>query len=89
MNKFVIIGKKWFDKLYGNTYHSVVVIDVKTNECIVDVPFSYGYGEQWKHTAYDYLVNKKIVKEKDRHNHELNRKRFIYVCSDVQRKKDL
>jgi hypothetical protein len=87
--KFVVIARKWFDKVNGNTYHSVVVVDANTNKRIVEVPFRYGYGDQWKHTAYDELIKKGYVKEKDRFNHELNRKRFIYTVTDVQRKKDL
>ena len=89
MNKYVIEGKLWFDKINGNTYHSVNIIDVNKNESIINIPMTYGYGEQWKHTAYDELIKLKLVKDKDRFNHELNSKRFIYIVSDVNRKKDL
>ena len=88
--KFVIEGKKWFDKINGNTCHSVKIIDTNTNQEIAEIPFNYGYGEQWKQTAYDELIKKGLAKEKDRFNHELNRKRFIFVGGNyVTRKKDL
>jgi hypothetical protein len=45
------------------------------------------YGE--KYTAYDELEKKGLVKKEDMHNHELNRKRFIYHEHNVTRKKDL
>jgi len=89
IKKYVIEGKRWFDKINGNTYHSVSIIDVETNKTISYIPLTYGYGEQYKHNAYDELKKLKLVKEKDRFNHELNRKRFIFICNDVMRKKDL
>lgn len=89
MKKYVINGVKWFDKVNGNTYHNVRIIDVDSNLLIKESGLTYGYGEQWKQTAYDELVKLKKVKEMDRHNHKLNGKRFIYIVNDVQRKKDL
>ncbi len=89
MNKFVIEARKWFEKANGNTYHSVRITRVDNNELIVHVPCTYGYGEHWKHTAFDELIKLKLVKEADRHNHELNRRRFIYTCADVAFKGDL
>lgn len=89
IKKYVIEGRRWFDKLYGNTYHTVYITDVTTNNIIYESPMTYGYGSQWQQTAYDWLVKHKLAREEDRFNHELNRKRFIYVENDVSRKKDL
>lgn len=44
-----IVAKRWFQKSYGNTYHSVTVY--QDNEEIARVPFAYGYDDQWIETA--------------------------------------
>ena len=89
--KYLIEGRKWFDKINGNTYHSVTItrITENENEIIAEIPMTYGYGDGYQQTAYDKLIQRGLVKEEDRFNHELNHKRFIYVVSDVSRKKDL
>ena len=89
MKKYVINGFKWFERVNGNTYHNVNIIDVETNTLIVSSGMVYGYGSQWEHTAYDALIKLGLVNEEDRHNHELNRKRFLKFVVDVPRKKDL
>ena len=48
--KFTVIAKKWFDKVNGNTYHSVRCIRHKDNAVVVG-SFQYGYGEHYKQTA--------------------------------------
>ena len=89
--KYLIEGRKWFDKINGNTYHSVTITKIteKENEVITEIPMSYGYEDAYKQTAYDKLIQMGLVRKEDRYNHDLNRNRFIYVVSDVSRKKDL
>lgn len=92
MNKYIINGVRWFDRIDGNTYHTVNIIQItpKVNKQIfVSIDMVYGYGDQWKDTAYDELIKLKLVKEADRNNHKKNHNRFIYLCSDVTRKRDL
>jgi hypothetical protein len=48
--RYTGIAIKWFDKLNGNTYHSVRVINNETGEMLF-CPFQYGYGEQYRQTA--------------------------------------
>ena len=48
--KFTVIAKKWWDKVNGNTYHSVRCVRCKDNAIVVG-PFQYGYGEHYKQTA--------------------------------------
>ena len=48
--KFTCTAKKWFDKVNGNTYHSVRVTRHKDGAVIVG-QFQYGYGESYKGTA--------------------------------------
>jgi len=86
MVEFIIIARKWFNS--GNTYHNVEIYDNDKN-LISESGLTYGYGEAWKQTAYNILKKKGLVKEKDRFNHDLNRKRFFYSCSKVTRKRDL
>ena len=90
VNKYVINGYKWFEKTNGNTYHTVTIDSVKDNKRVFESKhMCYGYGEQWKQTAYDELVKLKLVKKEDRHNYDLNRKRFMWYEHEVSRKKDL
>jgi len=89
MIQYLVIGKRWFDKTYGNTYHTVKIRDVTTGETIIETPMQYGYGDHYRQTAYFELVKMGLVKEEDYNNHALNRERFIYEVVDVQRKRDL
>lgn len=54
-----IEGRRWFQRTYGNTYHSVRIwIDGKQ---VVVLPFQYGYGEGFLQTAIDWpKANKHI-----------------------------
>ena len=48
-----IEGRRWFQKTYGNTYHSVRIF--KDGACVAYLPFQYGYGEQFLQTAWEWL----------------------------------
>jgi hypothetical protein len=49
-----ITARRWFQKTYGNTYHSVkVYID---GELVGHVPFTYGYGSQYEQTALEIIA---------------------------------
>lgn len=48
--RFTVIAKKWFDKVNGNTYHSVRCVRHLDNAIVVG-EFQYGYGENYKQTA--------------------------------------
>tara|TARA_R100001530_G_scaffold96047_1_gene66820 strand:+ start:172 stop:489 length:318 start_codon:yes stop_codon:yes gene_type:complete len=61
--KFIAQGKKWFDKINGNTYHSVQITRTKDNEKLFCC-FQYGYGNQWQYTALEKMAfNKWIPKQ--------------------------
>lgn len=51
----LIAGRRWFDRVNGNTYHSTTVY--VNNEQVGRVPFTYGYGDQYKQTGYEILNN--------------------------------
>lgn len=48
--KFIAKGFKWFDKVNGNTYHSVRVERVKDG-AVLACQWQYGYGDQYQQTA--------------------------------------
>ena len=48
-----VLGRRWFDKVNGNTYHtSQIMIDGKT---VHITPYQYGYGNQYEQTAAMWL----------------------------------
>lgn len=91
-----VIGKRWFDKINGNTYHSVVVLLDSVEE--VRVPFAYGYDDSYLQTAMSELVKKdlpNVVHYKQGGTESLRSWcgkhgiPFYASVSDVARKKDL
>jgi len=56
MIKYVIHAKKWFDKVNGNTYHAVRVLDT-VRQLQLKVPFQYGYGDHYRTTSQDEKSN--------------------------------
>jgi len=89
MIKYIIEGNRWFDKINGNTYHKVYITDATNNKQIYASPVTYGYDDQYRHTAIDYLVKEGVLKEDDRFNHVLLREILYCSVGDVIRKKDL
>lgn len=51
----LIEGRRWFDKVNGNTYHSATVY--VNNEEVARDPFTYGYSDAYIQTGFD-LINK-------------------------------
>lgn len=56
-------AKEWFDKVNGNSYHAAIVTinygmeDAKT----IHVPFQYGYGDQYRYSAFKALQEEGII----------------------------
>ena len=67
--EILVIVKKWFDKTYGNTYHS---IQFELNNRIIHSGLTYGYGSQYEQTFKEYFK-----KEFKRRNFELYKPRYI------------
>lgn len=92
----VIIGKLWFQKSFGNTYHSAqIIVDGVEVE---GVKFEYGYGDQYLWTAFEKLESLGIITRTQpdgqvievptlwaRHNGVA----LTYTSVSVQRKNDL
>lgn len=90
-----IIGKRWFERVNGNTYHSVAVY--VNGDMVEYMPFDYGYGDGYMQTATDILVNHYAL-PLERLTHggieslwHLKEKGYKIIDSvtDVERKKDL
>jgi hypothetical protein len=62
MKKYTCIVVKWFDRLYGNTYHSCRIIRHSDNEVLL-CPFTYGYGEQYRQTALTKMIESGWITE--------------------------
>ena len=94
-----IIGRRWFEKTNGNTYHSVnVYVD---GEQVHRIDCSYGYGGQYRHNAFQWLHKNGYFPEYEE-NHdqgsisypatywlEEHGYKVIDEVTDIQRKRDL
>lgn len=54
--EYVCNAVKWFDKVNGNTYHSVKVTRCEDGETIT-TGWMYGYGEHYRQTALELMVS--------------------------------
>ena len=86
-----VIGKRWFQKSYGNTYHSVSIIvdDVEVSY----IPFRYGYESSYEQTAAKWLQDNGYIPASFSgtlwsYFDEINIP-FFSIAYDVSRKKDL
>jgi len=54
--RIIVTGRKWFDKVNGNTYFSCdVQVPTASGFKSFNIPFQYGYGEQWQFEAVKVL----------------------------------
>jgi len=60
MIKFIIHSKKWHDKINGNTYHAVNVLNTQNNLMIAS-PFTYGYGNGFIQSASEIMLENKWI----------------------------
>jgi len=67
--KFIARGFRWFDKINGNTYHSVRVIRLRDNKVLVG-QYQYGYGDSYQQTALDLMVEAKWIPPRYRVKHQ-------------------
>ena len=87
---YTIVAKRWFQKSFGNTYHSCEVFH--NSKSIGQVPYTYGYGEQYRQTAHQIMVDaghydgdlSSFLVEEIR-----DYDKYLWLVSDVSRKKDL
>ena len=92
--KICIYGKRWFQKTYGNTYHSV---EIYVNDILVHkIECSYGYGSQYEWNARLWLKNNNYIQMSDKNEYfclgrycRENNIEYENNVIDVKRKKDL
>ncbi len=65
--KYVCKAARWFDRINGNTYHSVRVTRCRDGAVIVGA-FQYGYGTHYKQTALLAMAEAKWVPVRYRSN---------------------
>ena len=98
VRSLTVIGRRWFDRRYGNTYFSAVGIINGKSEAIID--YEYGYGNHFEDRIVEELERQGKLPFITRHANGsrngpislLCRENGVeYVCtvSDVARKKDL
>lgn len=52
--KFVAVAARWFDRVNGNTYHSVKI--TRTSDgAVLACPYQYGYGDQYRQSALEAM----------------------------------
>lgn len=89
-----IVGRRWFQRTYGNTYHTAeIIIDGVT---LHKTPRGYGYGDQYADTAFRWLIASGIIPAPQqpheshwRHIRDILGIPYSYRAVDVQRQKDL
>lgn len=81
-----IYGKRWFQKSYGNTYHTVTVI---VNGEEMKSGITYGYGNHYLQTAADMLKNAGYDIPDNTGEAYAMMTKYDHDAEDVKRKKDL
>ena len=93
---FHIEGRRWFQRTYGNTYHSVRIY--QGNALLVCLPYQYGYGEQYIETAIQWLEDNGHIAKRERYSNGGKPSGTLYLretlqasysCIDVGRQRDL
>lgn len=96
-DNITIIGRRWFDRINGNTYFSSTAL-INGIE-VVHIPFEYGYGNHYEDRTFQELQKLGYCSDAEHYKNGgsecfwryCERKEIIkYVThSDVNRKKDL
>ena len=92
-----IAGRRWFQKSYGNTYHTArVYVDGKL---VGTVPYCYGYGSMFEQNALDLLERLGYMPDREHHKSGVKESGWRYFgdrnipytvhAEDVPRKRDL
>lgn len=86
IDTLVIIGKKWFQKTYGNTYHTATI---EVNGRFLKSKIKYGYGNQYLLTAAHVLRDAGYDIPEDDSDALVFLVKYGYDAGYVSRKKDL
>ena len=91
VKKIYLHARRWFQRSYGNTYHTV---EIWVNDRLVHkIPFTYGYGDQWSYNAGKWLFDNGYGSFNgyypiSRYCRESGIE-YNFAVEDVKRKKDL
>jgi hypothetical protein len=93
MKTLTVIGRRWFQRGPGNTYHSAqIIVDGAEVE---GIGFAYGYGDHYLTTAFQKLQALGLIDPPSEPSMPLWRwaeqqgVKFTYSVTDVTRKRDL
>lgn len=83
-----IEGRRWFQRTYGNTYHSVK-IHFDDGGCVL-LDKTYGYGDHYLQRAVEWLqAAQHLPNENGAPSRLLREAGISYSVMDVAREKDL
>lgn len=101
ITRFHISGKRWFQKSYGNTYHSAQVSALIDDRWVHlgGVDYTYGYGDNYLQTGIDWLINNGFLNDGEHYKASGAMERYEWQyradncidssVQDVSRKRDL
>ncbi len=92
-----VVGRRWFDRTYGNTYHTAAIS--VNGQFVHKTPVDYGYGEMYMQNATAWLKKNGYLPGNKSYPTGGDEPLWQYCprvgcslvsdCADVQRKKDL
>lgn len=96
-DNITIIGRRWFDKINGNTYFSAV--GLINGVQVAEIPYEYGYGNQYEDSMFNLLYKLGYCADREKYDNGSTERLWVYcdrkgitkyvTHSDVSRKKDL
>jgi len=60
IQSITIIGRKWFDKVNGNTYNTAIIL--VNGEPVGKTEYQYGYGDFYEQAATELLEKNGYIK---------------------------
>lgn len=78
-----IHGREWYDKVNGNSYHCVYIsVNYKLE---ITVPFTYGYGDSYIHSATEALTEAGYIPKQDYLIDRYLREKGVHCVCHIQR----
>jgi len=87
-NGLFIIGRRWFQRSYGNTYHTFEIKDVYNQKTLYMSDIEYGYGEQYLQGAHEWLKANGYDVPEEYYNFKML-PGVQHMATDVSTKKEL
>lgn len=96
-DNLTIIGRRWFDRINGNTYFSAVAL--VNGVQVAEIPYEYGYGNQYEDSMFNLLYKMGYCSDREKYSNGGSEALWVYcnrkgitkyvTHSDVNRKTDL